>query len=429
MMEKYGEKFNKAERIRSLRRLSEAFCGRTHMMEITREDRRSVIDHCYLAYFISGMVILIFGVILPNLIEERNLSFTAAGGLLSFLAIGNLCSSLVYPVFCGMMSQKMAVVVLAIPYPVCLLLFTFGLPVPVLYVMIFLIGITKGMITIINNHAIRQVTGSSNKYLNLLHMWYAVGAFLSPFVTMILMGAGMNWKTILQLLAVLTVLIVVSYATMDYRKIEKEEKEPAGEENGPASGQKDKLWFLKNTGFLLAVGALFFYMGLENSVNGWFVTYLKSTGFMSTSLATVMVSVTWIMIMIGRIVIASISKNVPPAKILAVISVLQFASVLILVFAGNTAMAVAALVLLGLGMAGAFPTTTAFTGDLMGNSPLGMSVFTGIGSLGGILTPQVIGVLADRLGFQAAIMFLVLDAFLLALFGVGALRYAVKKVR
>ena len=176
-------------------------------MEITKEDKRSVIDHCYLTYFISGMVILIFGVILPNLIEERNLSFTAAGGLLSFLAIGNLCSSLVYPVFCGMMSQKTAVVALAVPYPVCLFLFTLGLPVPVLYVMIFLIGITKGMITIINNHAIRQVTGSSNQYLNLLHMWYAVGAFLSPFVTMLLMGAGMNWKTILRLLAVLTVLI------------------------------------------------------------------------------------------------------------------------------------------------------------------------------------------------------------------------------
>ena len=381
--------------------------GREYWMEITKEDKRSVIDHCYLTYFISGMVILIFGVILPNLIEERNLSFTAAGGLLSFLAIGNLCSSLVYPVFCGMMSQKTAVVVLAVPYPVCL----------------FLIGITKGMITIINNHAIRQVTGSSNQYLNLLHMWYAVGAFLSPFVTMLLMGAGMNWKTILRLLAVLTVLIVLSYATMDYRKIEKEAEKKAGEENGGSSMTKEKFWFLKNTGFLLAVGALFFYMGLENSVNGWFVTYLKSTGFMSTSLATVMVSVTWIMIMIGRIVIASISKSVPPAKILAVISVLQFVSVLILVFADHTTMAVAALILLGLGMAGAFPTTTAFTGDLMGNSPLGMSVFTGIGSLGGILTPQVIGVLADKLGFQAAILFLVLDALLLALFGIGALRY------
>ena len=395
MMEKYGEKLTNMCR------------GRERWMEITKEDKRSVIDHCYLTYFISGMVILIFGVILPNLIEERNLSFTAAGGLLSFLAIGNLCSSLAYPVFCGMMSQKTGVVVLAVPYPVCLFLFTMGLPVPVLYVMIFLIGITKGMITIINNHAIRQVTGSSNQYLNLLHMWYAVGAFLSPFVTMLLMGAGMNWKTILRLLAVLTVLIVLSYATMDYRKIEKEEKKEAGEEHSQAAAPKEKFWFLKNTGFLLAVGALFFYMGL-----------------MSTSLATVMVSVTWIMIMIGRIVIASISKSVPPAKILAVISALQFVSVLILVFADHTTMAVAALILLGLGMAGAFPTTTAFTGDLMGNSPLGMSVFTGIGSLGGILTPQVIGVLADKLGFQAAILFLVLDAFLLALFGAGALRYA-----
>ena len=52
--------------------------GREYWMEITKEDKRSVIDHCYLTYFISGMVILIFGVILPNLIEERNLSFTAA---------------------------------------------------------------------------------------------------------------------------------------------------------------------------------------------------------------------------------------------------------------------------------------------------------------------------------------------------------------
>ena len=45
-----------------------------------------------------------------------------------------------------------------------------GVPLPVyngtsgpgaFMMMIFLIGITKGMITIINNHAIRQVTGSS----------------------------------------------------------------------------------------------------------------------------------------------------------------------------------------------------------------------------------------------------------------------------
>ena len=118
------------------------------------------------------------------------------------------------------------------------------------------------------------------------------------------------------------------------------------------------------------------------------VCYLfKSTGFMSTSLATVMVSVTWIMIMIGRIVIASISKSVPPAKILAVISVLQFVSVLILVFADHTTMAVAALIPFRTWNGGAFPTTTAFTGDLMEIPHLECQCLQGIGSLGGIPYP------------------------------------------
>lgn len=113
---------------------------------------------------------------------------------------------------------------------------------------------------------------------------------------------------------------------------------------------------------------------------------------MSTSFATVMVSVTWIMTAIGRIVIASISKSVLPAKILAVIST-SLSSVLILVFADHTTMAVAALILLGLGMAGAFPTTTAFTGDLMEISTWNVSVYRGFGSPRRDLTPQAIGVL------------------------------------
>ena len=105
------------------------------------------------------------------------------------------------------------------------------------------------MITIINNHAIRQVTGSSNQYLNLLHMWYAVGAFLSPFVTMLLMGAGMNWKTILRLLAVLTVLDrLLSYATMDYRKIEKEVGEEGGRGERRIVDDKVKILVFKEHG-------------------------------------------------------------------------------------------------------------------------------------------------------------------------------------
>ena len=287
--------------------------------------------------------------------------------------------------------------------------------------MIFLIGITKGMITIINNHAIRQVTGSSNQYLNLLHMWYAVGAFLSPFVTMLLMGAGMNWKTILRLLAVLTVLIVLSYATMDYRKIEKEEKKEGRRGARSGSRAKRKVLVLKERGIPSGSRRAVLLYG-PRKLRKRMVCYLFKEHRLYVRKSCDRDGIRDLDHDHDRkdrhcFDLEEGAAGKDPGGDLRSAVCLGADPCL----RGIPAMAVAALVLLGLGMAGAFPTTTAFTGDLMGNSPLGMSVFTGIGSLGGILTPQVIGVLADKLGFQAAILFLVLDALLLALFGVGAL--------
>lgn len=387
-------------------------------MDITRRDRWFVIYHCYLTYFISGIVVLVFGVILPYLIEERGISFTVAGGLLSFLAFGNLMASLVYPLICTKLSQRLATVLLSVPYPICLFLFILDVPVFVLYLLIFLMGITKGMISIVNNHAVKQVTENSGKYLNLLHMWYAVGALLSPFLVSLLTAAGIDWKLILKLLAVLTLFIVLSYLTMDFSSVEKKERqEKRAEEETPESGKK-RFWFLGSFSFLLAAGIMFFYMGLENSVNGWFVTYLKSTGLMSAELSAMMVSVTWIMIMLGRIAIAAVSQKVKPSVILAVITTVQFLAILMLLKASSPIFIVLALMVMGLGMAGSYPTATAFIGDILGNSPLGMSVFTGIGSLGGMFTPQLIGILADHFGFHAAIILLLMNGILLVICGV-----------
>ncbi|MCI7262233.1 MAG: MFS transporter [Clostridiaceae bacterium] len=391
-------------------------------MDITRRERWSVIYHCYLAYFISGIVVLTFGVILPYLIEERGISLTVAGGLLSFLAIGNLLASLVYPLLCTKLSQRMSTVLLSVFYPVCLFLFILDVPVTVLYLLIFLIGITKGMLSIVNNYAVKQVTGNSGKYLNLLHMWYAVGALLAPFLVSLLTAVGMDWKLVLQLLSAATILVVISFLTMDFSLVERQERvseyrEKAGRTQKMGQ-EKSRFWFLGSFSFLLASGILFCYMGLENAVNGWFVTYLKSTGMMSTELSAMMVSVAWVMIMLGRILIASISQKVRPDVILTVITIVQFLSIAMLLKASSPMGVVIALIVMGLGMAGSYPTATAFVGDFMGNSPLGMSVFTGIGSFGGIITPQIIGVLAEHVGFHAAIVFLLLDSILLVVCGV-----------
>lgn len=379
-----------------------------------------ILFHCYFCYAVSGMVILMFGVILPDLISENNLSFALAGGLLSFMAIGNLLASVVYPLLSSRFTRKSSMTALAVIYPVCLAAFTMKPPVWLMYAMMLLIGITKGTITIVNNLATKVATANSGKYLNLLHMWYAAGAFSCPLLMSLLAGMGFGWRAGVIILVILTGTMAVSYATMDFTQIERCGMGAAIQKADRETDSRGKLWFLKKKTFWVITFLVFFYMGLENCVNGWFVTYLQDSGAMSAALASSMVSVTWVMIVLGRLVTAQISDRFPPRRILLVITAVQLAAVAALVQSGSVTVTVLSLCLLGLGMAGSFPTAMSVVGETLGNAPIGVSMLTGISSLGGILTPQVIGVLADRLGIRAAILFLPVNGVFLFICGLLA---------
>ncbi len=392
-----------------------------------------VLSHCYFCYGVSGMVILLFGVILPDLISENHLSFALAGGLLSFMAIGNLLASVVYPLLSARFTRKASMVALTVLYPVCLTAFTMRPPVWLMYAMMLLIGITKGTVTIVNNLAVKVVTRNSNKYLNLLHMWYAVGAFSCPLLMSLLAGLGFGWRVGVLILAILTGAMVVSYATMDFTQIERSGAAGAGGSSAVAAGcwaeggSKGTLWFLKKKIFWVITFLIFFYMGLENCVNGWFVTYLQDSGAMSAALASTMVSITWVMIVFGRLVIAQIPDRISPRLILVVITALQLAAVVVLVQSRSVTWIVLSLCVLGLGMAGSFPTAMSVVGETLGSAPIGVSLLTGISSFGGILTPQVIGVLADHMGIRAAILFLMINGVFLFACGLLALERANSK--
>ena len=61
--------------------------------------------------------------------------------------------------------------------------------------------------------------------------------------------------------------------------------------------------------------------------------------------------------------------------------------------------------LLGFGffLAGIYPGCIANAGPIIGGSTMGMSVLTAISAMGGIITPQLVGSAADRIGLVAAI--------------------------
>ena len=236
-------------------------------------------------------------------------------------------------------------------------------------------------------------------------MVFAISAFLAPFFMSLCIGA-----------VLLSIGSNIGYAwmTIDYDEVRKK-----------GNGSKD-FGFLKSADFYLFTLLLFSYYGVENCVNGWFVTYFQNMGIMSEELATNMVSITWIMVMLGRLATAALSTKREKNKLIFIDCIFTAIFFVLMISTQNVAVIVCSLVGLGFFMAGLYPTCVSSVGRVLKGNTTGMSLFLALVALGGIITPQVIGIMADIFDLNGAIATLVVNIVVMIVMGCVNVRLARK---
>lgn len=364
---------------------------------------------CYFTFLMSGMMVLEIGTILPYLIAEAGLSYSIAGALLSAFAIGNLMASFINPVLIRKFGRKQTILFMSALIPINLLIITLLPSVPVLYLAFTLLGIGRGSVSIFNNTVVNENSNGSNAALNLLHMTFAIGAFLAPFLTSFYISMGLSWRHLVYTIIGLFIVSILLLATIPLEK-----KVVVKSENKT----EDKKSYFKSFDFYVIGLILFFYIGLENCVNGWFVTYFKGTGIMSDNYATNLVSVTWVAVMLGRLLTAYISKRVNKKSLILVNSIFTAVFFVLLIATKNITVISISIAMLGFFFAGIYPTCIANAGSLIKGSPSGMSILLAIAALGGIIAPQIIGVVADHVGLTGAIGFLTVSTMFMVIFSI-----------
>lgn len=375
---------------------------------------------CYYAFFSNGMMALVLGSILTYLIKEANLNYSVAGGLLSAFAIGNLLASFVNPYIAGKIGRKNTTIILSALIPIDLFIISLVAPVPVLYLACIFLGIGRGSVSIINNMVVNDYDGTPLA-LNLLHMVFAMGAFLAPFLTSVFVSGGLNWRFIIYTVIVLSTISVIGYCTLPLEEnANNKEKKQSKKENS----------FLKNPDFYFCGLLLFFYLGVENCVNGWFVTYFKSIGIMSDNYATNLVSVTWIVIMLGRLTTGYLSKKMSKYKIMLINCSCTVVFFIMLIATKDLTVITIAVVGLGFFFAGIYPTGISNAGEMIKGSTGGMSMLLAMAALGGIITPQIVGIIADgAVGLSGAVAFLSINVAMMLFFAIiGFLRAKKDKI-
>lgn len=369
--------------------------------------KRKIFLPCYFTFLVNGMMVLGMGSILPYLISEAGLSYSIAGGLLSAFAIGNFLASFINPVLIKILGNKKTVILMTVLIPASLVIITMVPSVPMLYLAFTVLGVGRGSVSIFSNTVVNDNCNGSNTALSLLHMIFAIGAFLGPFLTSLYISIGLTWRDLVYTIMVLFVISIFLLLTIPLQNSVGNQSVKKKEANNS---------YLKSFDFYVNGLILFFYLGLENCVNGWFVTYFKSTGIMSDSYATNLVSITWVAVMIGRLLTAYLSKKINKKTLILVNCISTAIFFLLLISTKNIIVISIAITMLGFFFAGIYPTCIANAGSVVKGSDSGMSMLLAIAALGGIVAPQILGIVADRVGLTGAIGVLTVSTVFMVLF-------------
>jgi fucose permease len=128
------------------------------------------------------------------------------------------------------------------------------------------------------------------------------------------------------------------------------------------------------------------------------ITYFKDTGYLSPSVSQLTASIQWLMMLFGRLTVAWLSTKVAKEKLLPGMGVGIVIFFILLIVSRSTVPIMIGIIGFGFSMAGIYPTTVSFSGNIIQKYPMAWSFILTIASLGSIIMPSIIGKIAEVAG-------------------------------
>ena len=351
------------------------------------KENEALVYKAYLAFFCSGMMTNVLGAILPYMGDYYGFSYAFRGSLTSINQIGNLTAVWLSGFLPYAIGRKNSTLILGSGIVIGLLLMALtGNPFFVALAFIF-VGVGRGTMSNITNVVVGQYAGNKTVGLNLLHATFAVGAVASPFVVAFLGPARWRIPVISIAAAMSGALVLLALSKLENKKSVK---------------AKDESTIPREFSFWLNTAILFFYLCCEASLMNWLVTYFRDSGIFNTAVSTVMSSLLWMMILIGRLLCAYISSRVKNKSYLILIMGIMVTFFFILMLSASSPLFILIGVLgTGFSMSGIYPTTLSTNAKKYNKSTIATGTCIASATLGSIIMPGVIGTVAETSGMAA----------------------------
>jgi len=385
-----------------------------------REENASLLYTVYFAYFVSGMINILIGTILPFMKAEYNMSYVLSGSVISAYQLGSLAAMIISGFLPYLIGRKKSTLTLSLGFVIGFLLMTLtGNPFFLLFAF-FLTGIGRGTMSNISNVVISDISENKTAALNLLHAFFAIGAFLAPFLALLTTAVfGVYWRISLWTVVVLEVLVMFffSRSTLSGKSIEKQKDVTTG--------------FYKDKSYWLNTAILFFYLCTEASIIGWLVTYFTDSGTLSAALAQTTSSALWVFILVGRLLCAYLSTRLNKNLLLVFLGFFQILFFLLMISSTNYIFIYLSIFGFGLAMSGTYPMVLATMNPKYNVSTVAVGTALATATVGAIGMPIIVGAVAQNIGIAgglATISIILVCMFILILIKFFSGKKTVKNV-
>lgn len=359
------------------------------------EKQKKMLKCVLFTFFVSGAASQPLGSFIPFLRNAYGFRYDLSGILLSCQSAGNVITILLTGFLPYYIGRRKTVLLTAGWMAVAYLIFVSGLGSPSLMVAAFLMtGLARGGNSNFSNTMVSTLPGEATaKGINLLHGCFAIGALLSPIALVMITDRwpDYGWRIMAGLLALLCISQIIVYITMPVPDM-------AAEKKGVRSADRS---FLKNRTFWMGTAMLFFYISTEYAIVGWLVTYFQDSGLLSDNVSQLMNSLFWLLMFVGRMIGASVVGRIPKEKLLLIDGFGLCAFFLLMFFSRSALPIIIGIIGVGLFMATVYTCAFSFGSECVKGNDLGCSLMVFSGSVGGIITPALVGFVAEKRGISA----------------------------
>ena len=357
-----------------------------------------------------GIILLLVGPLVPNLMQTFGIGESMAGLLLGVGSLGFV----VGPLFAGALIDRInvrAALIVGLLIEVAVL-GLFGIsPVFVLAVAAnFFVRLGSSFVETSANvmPALTQSRRPAHAVMNLVHMFFSVGAFVGPFLIGLYLQATGEWRPIMFFALVPTGALLLWAALTRFPE---RPGRPTGGDvrlSPRAASERAKPFahvgaVIRQRYVLLGALTLMLYVGAEVGISSWVVHYLQRELGLSAVASASGLSILWIFIMLGRLANSMLGNRFTSGMLVTISGIAGAIGIVLFLFARSVASAYPLLAWVGLCLSGVFPNVM---GELNRHDPERIGTVTAVMAMGAAsgagLFQWLVGFLAETVSLTAA---------------------------